>query len=154
LETKDDARVPESFLLDVEEDQNYFPRNAAWLEEATLSLLNGDMYPIGELSEEDVMTIATLMAAWSKRKSVDAAMTVERLLKRVVDDMQVGNSVAQVTTRFYIYVSLQRVNVHFFAAIERIGLTCFMACFRRRSMHGHALVQRARRKELNKFTMP
>jgi hypothetical protein len=105
LETRED--VPENFLLDVEEDLNYFPRNSAWLEEATLSLLDEDLYPIGELSEEDVVTIATLMAAWSKRNSVDAAITVERLLKRVVDDMQEGNSVAQVTTRFYVYVSLQ-----------------------------------------------
>lgn len=105
--TEDDVDLHQSSVLEMEDppDQNYFARNYAWLEEATLSLLDEDLYPIGELSEEDVEAIASLMAAWSKRKSIDAAITVERLLKRVVDDMQVQNSAAQVSTRFYIYVS-------------------------------------------------
>lgn len=111
LNTADDVGVR---LLDLEDpsDHNVFSRNSAWLEEATSSLLNEDMYPIGELSEDDVEAIASLMAAWSKRKSIDAAITVERLLKRVVDDMKVHNPAAHVSTRFYIYVSKHLTGIY------------------------------------------
>ena len=152
LETEDNVDSNESSLPDLEEencpDQNFFGRNSAWLEEATLSILNEDMYPIGELSEEDIEAITSLMSAWSKRKSVDAAITVERLLKRVVDDMQVHNSVARVSTRFYIHVSKRRQCV-------LIDLSSFLSLlFYRPLMHGHDRGPRARLKELNKFMMP
>jgi hypothetical protein len=82
-----------------------FSRNDDWLEEATKTLLDHEKYPIGELSEEDVEAIAGLMAAWSRRCSVHAAISLEKLLKRVVDDMRANNSAARVNTRLYTYVS-------------------------------------------------
>jgi hypothetical protein len=80
-----------------------FYRNEAWIEEATSALLD---YPVGELSEEDVATVGGIVAAWSRRSpgSLRAALSVERLLKRVVDDVRAGNPAARVTTRLYAYV--------------------------------------------------
>ena len=80
-----------------------FSRNTAWLEEATLDMLDEEMYPLGKLSEDDVEAVVGLMAAWARRRSLNAAITVERLLKRVVDDMRAGNMAVHVSTRFYAY---------------------------------------------------
>ncbi|OEU15438.1 hypothetical protein FRACYDRAFT_208949 [Fragilariopsis cylindrus CCMP1102] len=41
------------------------------------------------------------MVAWSRRRSTDAAMIVEQLLKRIVDEMQAGNKEVHVSTRMY-----------------------------------------------------
>jgi len=41
------------------------------------------------------------MANWAKRKSTYAALQVEKLVKRVVDDHNAGNSDVNVTTRMY-----------------------------------------------------
>ena len=76
-----------------------------WLERGTLDLLDEDVYPVGTLTEDDVETLASLMNAWARRGSVDAALTVERLLKRVVDDVRARNPAVYVTTRLYTHVS-------------------------------------------------
>jgi hypothetical protein len=77
------------------------------LEEATEDMLDTKRLPFGSLSEDDVESIAGLMAAWVRRRSVDAALTVEQLLKRVVDDMRAQNPDVFVTTKMYTIVSLK-----------------------------------------------
>jgi hypothetical protein len=75
------------------------------LEEATQEMLDVTRVPLGSLSQDDVESIAGLMAAWVRRRSVDAALTVEQLLKRVVDDMRAQNPDVFVTARMYTIVS-------------------------------------------------
>ena len=71
------------------------------LEEATNRILDADDVPLGSLTEDDVDSIFVLMIAWSRRSSFESAVIVDRLLKRIVDDMRAGNPVVQVTTRMY-----------------------------------------------------
>lgn len=89
--------------------ENWFPgsfsREENWLEEATDEVLDEEMLPLGSLTEDDVLSITGLMSAWVRRRSIDAALRVEQLLKRVVDDMRAGNSEVHVTTRMYTIVS-------------------------------------------------
>ena len=82
-----------------------YARDFKWLEKTTEDLLDLEQYPLGELTENDVQTITGLMAAWAKRRSVSAALIVEKLLKRVVDDMQADNPVVYTTTKMYSLVS-------------------------------------------------
>lgn len=120
LEEFGDSDNSDSFSSDVfamdasfdseEENSEYqhpqaFPRNEKWLEEATSEILDHDVYPIGDLVAEDVESISGLMAAWARRGSVNAALNVERLLKRIVDDINAGNVDVKVSTRQYTYVS-------------------------------------------------
>lgn len=91
-----------------EEDDPYlgsYARNEEWLEEATTTVLDLEQLPLGSLTPEDVSSISGLMSAWVKRCSVEACLTVEQLLKRVVDDMRVNNPDAYVTARMYTIVS-------------------------------------------------
>jgi hypothetical protein len=86
-----------------------FLRRGRWLEEATATLLDASAtggYPLGELLEEDFECFGGVMAAWSRRHpgSLRAALSVERLLKRVADEVREGNPSARVTTRLYTYV--------------------------------------------------
>lgn len=91
-----------------EEDEPYlgsYARNDEWLEEATATVLDLKKLPLGALSPEDISSICGIMSAWVKRCSVEACLTVEKLLKRVVDDMRAGNPDAYVTARMYTIVS-------------------------------------------------
>jgi len=97
--------------------QPVFSRNEDWLEHATEKILDEQVYPKGKLLEEDVESIAGLMAAWARRKSVHAALMVEKLLKRVIDDLRSGNTDIHVNTRMYTYVSDERVE---FKIYERL----------------------------------
>lgn len=81
---------------------NNFARNNRWLEDATDKVLNLSNFPLGSLAEADVVSFTGLMVEWSRRRSLEGAMIVERLLKRIVDDMRAGNEDVQVTTRMYI----------------------------------------------------
>jgi hypothetical protein len=85
--------------------QQPFARNEQWLEDATDDFLDAQLYPTGSLSEDDLESINALMVAWSRRRSTEAALTVEKLLKRVVDDMHAGNERVHVHTRMYTHVS-------------------------------------------------
>jgi pentatricopeptide repeat protein len=78
-----------------------YERNQKWLEEATAELMDLKTFPIGTLTPDDVESIVGLMSAWVRRRSVDAALVVEELLKRVVDDLRAGNRSIKVTTRLY-----------------------------------------------------
>jgi len=78
-----------------------YPDSDSWLEHKTNSILDLTRIPIGQLTTDDIDTIAGLMAAWARKKSDSAALKVEALLKRVVDDWNSGNSWARVTTRMY-----------------------------------------------------
>ncbi len=93
---------------DDEEKNSWYPgsysRKENWLEEASQDVLNLEKLPLGSLTEEDVESITGLMAAWVRRRSLEAAMSVEKLLKRVVDDMRGGNTEVHVTTRMYTIV--------------------------------------------------
>lgn len=93
-----------------EEDQDRwypgsFSRNENWLEEASEHLLNLEEVPLASLTEDDVESIVGIMAAWVRRRSLKAAMLVEKLLKRVVDDMRAGNTDIHMTARMYTIVS-------------------------------------------------
>lgn len=130
LEENDTHLASSSFSSSTRHSPIPFSRSEGWLEEATETLLDLDAYPLGELTEEDLVTIGGVMSAWSRRASggppthkqqhnraangtesgspsssrLQAAMSVERLLKRVVDDVRVGNPAARVSTRLYTYV--------------------------------------------------
>ena len=86
-----------------------FLRSERGLENATEEILSFDSFPLGSLREDDVESIIGLMAAWVRRRSVDAALAVEKLLKRVVDDMRAHNAEVHVTTRMYTIVSLRNL---------------------------------------------
>ena len=79
-----------------------FERTEQWLEDATKSIFDLKVLPLGSLAKDDVVAITDLMVAWSQRRSLDAALEVERLLKRVVDDMNVGNGDVHVSTYMYM----------------------------------------------------
>lgn len=113
-----DVDIPHSFLgspltqIWSEEDEEAlgwypgsFSRKANWLEEATEDVLNLENLPVGTLTEEGVESITGLMEAWVRRRSLEAALSVEKLLKRVVDDLRAGNTDIRVTTRMYTIVS-------------------------------------------------
>jgi hypothetical protein len=108
METSSLLASPLSQLRSDEEEALYrgtFSRSENWLEKATDEILAMENLPLGDLSEDDVESITGLMAAWVRRRSVEAALAVERLLKRVVDDMRAHNSGVHVTTRMYTIVS-------------------------------------------------
>lgn len=91
-----------------EEDDPYlgsYARNAEWLEQATKTVLDPEKLPLGSMTPDDVSSISGLMSAWVKRCSVEACLTVEQLLKRIVDDMRANNPDAYVTARMYTTVS-------------------------------------------------
>jgi hypothetical protein len=99
---------PLSQLRSDEEEALYrgpFSRKKNWLEKSTDEVLDMENLPLGDLSEDDVESITGLMAAWVRRRSVEAALVVERLLKRVVDDMRAHNAGVHVTARMYTIVS-------------------------------------------------
>lgn len=89
-----------------EEQDGWYPgsfsRQENWLEEATEEISNLEL---GSLTEDDVESVVGIMAAWVRRRSIDAAMSVEKLLKRLVDDMRAGNTDIHMTTRMYTIVS-------------------------------------------------
>ena len=58
------------------------------IDQATEQVLNTSVYPLGTLTAHDVDLMHGLMAVWARRGSVTAAHTVERLLKRLVDDLR------------------------------------------------------------------
>jgi hypothetical protein len=82
-----------------------YERDKLWLEKATEDILDVKQLPVGSLTADDVESIVGLMTAWGRRKSVEAALTVERLLKRVIDDMKAGNRKVKTTARLYTIVS-------------------------------------------------
>ncbi|CAB9508788.1 Pentatricopeptide repeat-containing protein [Seminavis robusta] len=75
-----------------------YARDRKWLEKATDMILD---HPLGELTPDDIDNMTTLMAAWVHRRSAEGAIAVERLLKRVVDDMRADNPQIQVNPRMY-----------------------------------------------------
>lgn len=79
-----------------------FERSERWLEEATEKIFDSSMLPLGSLADDDIVAITGLMIAWSRRNSLEGALKVEDLLKRVVDDMRAGNGDAYVSTKMYI----------------------------------------------------
>ena len=82
-----------------------FSRNEQWLEKATSDMLNEEVYPVGKLTEYDVDSAVGIMAAWARRRSFHAALTVEKILKRIVDDMRANNTDIHVNSRMYVVVS-------------------------------------------------
>lgn len=118
----DDDTIPDSFLAsplsqaafdEEEEKDSWYPgsfsRQENWLEEASAEILDREEVPLGSLTEEDVDSIAGIMSAWIRRRSLDAALHVETLLKRVVDDMRAGNNDIHVTARMYTIVSRWKI---------------------------------------------
>lgn len=79
-----------------------FERSERWLEDATEKIFDTSFLPLGSLVDEDITAITGLMIAWSRRNSLEGALKVEDLLKRVVDDMRAGNVDAYVSTKMYI----------------------------------------------------
>jgi len=71
------------------------------LRQNTQDILDLEFMPLGELRQEEVASITNLMVTWAKTKNRTGALMVERLLKRIVDDINVGNTDVKVTTRLY-----------------------------------------------------
>jgi len=80
---------------------NTYQRDENWLENATEDILDMKLFPLGSLTVDDVESIIGLMTAWARRQNVEAALIVENLLKRVIDDMKAGNRGIYTTTRLY-----------------------------------------------------
>jgi hypothetical protein len=79
-----------------------YGRDQASLEKATQQFLSDrQLYPVGKLSDEDLEAITGLMAAWAKKRSLQAALIVEKLLKRIIDDLKAGNANIHVRTQHY-----------------------------------------------------
>jgi hypothetical protein len=57
--------------------------------------------PLGELTVDDVQLITTLMTSHARRGTIESALTCERLLKRVVEEVNAGNTGVRVTTKMY-----------------------------------------------------
>lgn len=57
--------------------------------------------PTGQLTPDDVQLITTLMTSHARRGSVESALICERLLKRVVEEVNMGNRSVRVTTKMY-----------------------------------------------------
>ena len=57
--------------------------------------------PIGQLTPDDVQLITTLMTSHARRGTVESALICEQLLKRVVEEVNVGNRSVRVTTKMY-----------------------------------------------------
>jgi hypothetical protein len=62
-----------------------YSKGTAWLDDATDALLES---PLGALTESDLVLARDVMAAWPRRNSVHAAVSNERLLKRIVEEEQ------------------------------------------------------------------
>ena len=95
-------------------DNHLSVHNNNWLESTTKTVLRvyecleppKDTFPMGQLTKEDVVTISKLMVEWSRRRSgSQSPLTVERLLKRIVDDLKFGNNQIQVYKSHYTIVS-------------------------------------------------
>ena len=71
------------------------------LDQSTRDILDLEFMPLGDLRQEDLSSIASLMMAWAKTKSRTGALMAEKLVKRIVDDINVGNTDVKVTTRLY-----------------------------------------------------
>ena len=56
---------------------------------------------LGRLTSDDVSLIATLMTSHARRSSVRSALVCERLLKRVVEEVDAGNAEVGATTKIY-----------------------------------------------------
>ena len=148
----EDQSLTPRFSTELLDERHLFTRNPAWLEEATLDFLDEEVFPIGKLTEDDVESVLGLMAAWARKRSVDAALTVERLLKRVVDDIRYGNNpVVRVNTRFYSYVSCfpwqESGEIFHFGADVLLYLSC------RQLKHGRRVGREDRRNEHSTFMM-
>ena len=100
---------PLSQALPVDENTWYpgsYSRKENWVEDSTAEVMDLEKIPLGSLNEDDVESITGLMAAWVRRRSLEAALSVEKLLKRVVDDMRAGNTNVHVSARMYTIVSI------------------------------------------------
>ena len=75
--------------------------NGSLLERNTRDILDLEVIPLGDLRQEDVSSITNLMMAWAKTKRRRGALMAERLLKRIIDDVNLGNEDVKVTTRLY-----------------------------------------------------
>eukprot|EP00978_Attheya_sp_CCMP212_P018601 scaffold51140_cov49-Attheya_sp.AAC.1 len=76
-------------------------RVRSWPDQVTADVLDLGRIPLGQLTSDDMEGISGLMASWARQKSCHGALMVERLLKRVVDDLKEGNTSVHATTRMY-----------------------------------------------------
>ncbi|KAL7549945.1 hypothetical protein ACHAWF_013196, partial [Thalassiosira exigua] len=60
-----------------------------------------DCVPLGELTPDDASLLTSLMASHARRSTVESALTCERLLKRIVDEVDAGNEEVRATTKMY-----------------------------------------------------
>lgn len=150
---------PLSQLPTEEEEAMYrgtFARKENWLEEATEEILGLEKLPLGSLREDDVESITGLMAAWVRRRSIEAALKVEQLLKRIVDEMRAHNPDVHVTARMYTIVSADLTLFRFYAYYQS-GRICsiFLQSFvtncwwNRLSTHGRRVEHEVELKGLN-----
>jgi hypothetical protein len=113
-ETEDDGEEDFQSQVDLTSDgsEDYakqsllqlYARDREWLEKATDVILEHNHYPLGSLTPEEVEKITVLMESWVRQRSIKAAISVEKLLKRVVDDMRANNRNIHVSSKMYYLV--------------------------------------------------
>ena len=86
---------------DDDDDDDCVGGNESLLERNTRDILDLEVIPLGDLRQEDVSSFTNLMMAWAKTKRRRGALMAERLLKRIIDDVNLGNKDVKVTTRLY-----------------------------------------------------
>jgi hypothetical protein len=149
--------LSQSVFSEEEEKDSWYPgsfsRQENWLEEASADMMDLEKIPLGTLNEEDVESITGLMSAWVRRRSLEAALSVERLLKRVVDDMREGNSDVHVTARMYTIVSPMKAARRFQYTGGHFRIDKLTDIFQndRQLMHGLKVVTSREPREPNKF---
>lgn len=78
----------------------------AWLERATQSLLDTQLYPPGSLKKGKWHELTSMMTAWSKatkdpKLSRTAPLVIESILKRIIDEQRAGNAEARTSSALY-----------------------------------------------------
>ena len=78
-------------------------QSKSWLDRTTAQVLDppSSSTPSEQLTPDDVSLITTLMTSHARRSTVDSALICEQLLKRVVEEVNDGNSEVRVTTKMY-----------------------------------------------------
>lgn len=76
------------------------PEDRAWLSQATQDIINTEA---GTLVKGKWHQLVSMLRAWARRSKCDAEapLTVERLLKKLLDEREAGNTEAKATTELY-----------------------------------------------------
>ena len=87
--------------LEDEEQEELFSVSTRkeYLRTATENLLN---YPAGSYHQQDIDSLKRLLITWPKKRSIEAAINVERLLKRLIDEKHANPNGVTVEESLYV----------------------------------------------------